>query len=74
MRRVAANYIKIGERTLINHVVEIIGQRVVNYYPLKGEIAMTEWLGGTIEIVEGGAYHSKNVSTHNWELLIEPED
>ncbi len=60
MRRVAANYIKIGERTLPNHVVEIIGQRVVNYYPLKGEIAMTEWLGGTIRINEGKAFHIKN--------------
>ena len=70
MRRIAANYIKIGERTLHNHVVEIIGQRVVNYYPLKGEIAMTEWLGGTIEIHDGKAFHLKNGSP----LLIEAHE
>ena len=58
LRRVAANYIIIGERRLINHVVEILGSRVVNYYPLKGEIPMTEWLGGTITIDKGKAYHN----------------
>ena len=33
-----------------NHVVELFGGRLVNHYPLQGEIAMTEWLGGRIEI------------------------
>ena len=31
LRRVAANYVVMGERRMINHVVEIIGSRVVNY-------------------------------------------
>ncbi len=58
LRRVAANHLIIAERQLINHVVEIYGSRVVNYYPLKGEIPMTEWLGGTIVVKEGKAYHN----------------
>ena len=57
IRRIAANYVIIGEKRLVNHVVELHDSRVVNYYPLKGETAMTEWLGGTIEIIKGKAWH-----------------
>jgi hypothetical protein len=57
-RRVASNYLVIGNRRLVNHVVELLDGLVVNYYPLQGEIAMTEWLGGTITITQGKAYHN----------------
>lgn len=55
----AANYVIMGERRLTNHVVELLGEEVVNYYPLRGEIPMTEWLGGTITITQGKAYHNQ---------------
>lgn len=58
LRRVAANYLIIGERRLINHVVELLDGHPVNYYPLRGETPMTEWLGGTITITENRAYHN----------------
>ena len=40
-------------------VSKMLDGRVVNVYPLKGEIAMTEWLGGTIEIDGDQAWHRK---------------
>jgi hypothetical protein len=58
LRRVAANVVIFSDdRRYINHVVELCNSRVVNHYPLRGEIAMTEWLGGTIVIENGKAYH-----------------
>ena len=59
MRRVAANYVTWNNHRLTNHVVEILDGRVVNVYPLKGEIAMAEWLAGTIEIDGDQAWHRK---------------
>ena len=50
MRRVWAHYIKKGETTLSQGVVEIEDGRVVNYYTFTEELPMTEWLGGTIEL------------------------
>ena len=58
LRRVAANYLIINDRRLINHVVELLDGQLVNYYPLQGEIPMTEWLGGTITITDNRAYHN----------------
>ena len=58
LRRVAANYLIINGCRLINHVVELINGQLVNYYPLQGEIPMTEWLGGTITITDNRAYHN----------------
>ena len=49
MRRVGVHYIKNGETTLSQGVVEIEDGRVVNYYTFTEELPMTEWLGGTIE-------------------------
>ncbi|MEE0521566.1 MAG: hypothetical protein UDK36_09310 [Bacteroidaceae bacterium] len=40
-----------------NHVVETESGRVTAHYPLVSELAMTEWLGGTI-IIEG------NIAAH----------
>lgn len=50
MRRVGGHTIIIGEQTLSPGIVELMEGRVVNYYALDGELPMTEWLGGTIEI------------------------
>lgn len=44
-----------------NHVVELYEHRVVNHYPLEGELPMTEWLGGTIIIHHGEAFYSRLV-------------
>ncbi len=58
IRRVAANRIVFSDGTqYTNHVLELCGSRVVNHYPLQGEVAMTEWLGGTIVVEQGKAYH-----------------
>ena len=58
IRRVAANVVIFSENEhYVNHVVELCNSRIVNHYPLHGEIAMTEWLGGTIEIENRKAYH-----------------
>lgn len=49
MRRVAANHIILPDgTTLHNHVVELYQGKILNIYPLSGEIPLTEWLGGTI--------------------------
>lgn len=60
IRRVAANTVVLPNgMSYKNHVVELFGGRLVNHYPLQGEIAMTEWLGGRIEIEKEGrkAFH-----------------
>lgn len=50
LRRVAANVIILPDGTrLRNHVVELLAGRLVNVYPLEGELPLTEWLGGTIQ-------------------------
>ncbi|MDO5761564.1 MAG: hypothetical protein Q4P12_02770 [Bacteroidales bacterium] len=40
-----------------NHVIETESGHVIAHYPLVSELAMTEWLGGTI-IIEG------NITAH----------
>lgn len=35
-------------------VVELVDDRVVNYYTFTDELPMTEWLGGTIELRRDG--------------------
>ena len=58
LRRVASNIVIFSEKVqYTNHVLELFNSRVVNHYPLRGEIAMTEWLGGTIIVEYGKAYH-----------------
>lgn len=57
-RIVAASRVFTNEKDFYNnHVVEILNHRVVNHYPLEGEQAMTEWLGGTIIISGHEAFH-----------------
>lgn len=35
---------------LVRAVVEIVADRVVDYYEFRDELPMTEWLGGRIDI------------------------
>ena len=59
MRRVAASRVFMNEKEFFNnHVVELFNHSVTNHYPLKEELPMTEWLGGTIIIRDGEAYHT----------------
>lgn len=66
MRRVAASRVYFYNKEVnndrkefhTNHVVELFDHVIVNHYPLKGEIAMTEWLGGSIIISERHAFHT----------------
>ena len=56
MRRVAAHEVHVDGRILEQAVVELLSGKVVNYYVFTDELPMTEWLGGTIEIVGEFAY------------------
>ncbi len=58
LRRVAASTVIYNDGTEYhNHVLELNGSRVVNHYPLRGELPMTEWLGGTIVVEHYRACH-----------------
>lgn len=51
VRRCGAHEIVVdGDTTLTLAVVEILADKVVNYYEFRDELPMTEWLGGRIEI------------------------
>lgn len=66
MRRVAASRIYFNTNEFrTNYVVELIDHFVVNYYPLQGEIPITEWLGGTIIIRNRQAYHIRQILMPN---------
>lgn len=56
MRRVAAHEVRAGSEVLTQAVVELIGGKVVRYYPFSEEQPQTEWLGGTIVIEGDGAF------------------
>lgn len=63
MRRIAAKHVVMPNgTTFTNHVVEIMDSRLVNHYPLQGEIEMTEWLGGTIVVEADGIHHLTRLS------------
>ncbi len=63
IRRIAASKVILPDgKEYANHVVELLGSRLVNHYPLQGEIAMTEWLGGTIRFEEAGVFHITHLS------------
>ncbi|MBQ9362702.1 MAG: hypothetical protein IJT97_04675 [Bacteroidaceae bacterium] len=50
-RRIAANRVYTAPQThWNNHVVELENGYVTSIYPLNGEQAMTEWLGGIIVV------------------------
>lgn len=50
MRRVGAHKVITQDQELTLAVVEICGDRVVNYYSFTDELPMTEWLGGVIAL------------------------
>lgn len=50
-RRFAANRVIFGNTTIVNGVVEVEGHNVVGLYEFKKEPARTEWVGGTIVVV-----------------------
>ncbi|MDO4994773.1 MAG: hypothetical protein Q4E32_07190 [Bacteroidales bacterium] len=50
-RRIAATQIILPDGSKHRqHVVELIGTRVVSVYPLQGEMSHTEWYSGTVVI------------------------
>lgn len=50
VRRVASFKV-IKDNTIYERMaIEIVGDKVVNYYSFSTELPMTEWLGGTIEL------------------------
>ena len=51
MRRCGAHVVLLPDGTrLVQAVVEIVEDRVVNYYEFRDELPMTEWLGGEISV------------------------
>ena len=46
MRRIAVHKLFIGNEVIEMAVIELVGGYVKSYYPLEGEMAMTEWIGG----------------------------
>lgn len=56
IRKVAAHEVHVDGHVLIQAVVELQEGRVINYYTFSGELPLTEWLGGVIEIRDSKAY------------------
>lgn len=51
MRRCGAHVVLLPDGTRLDQaVVEIVEDRVVNYYEFRDELPMTEWLGGEIRV------------------------
>lgn len=51
MRRCGAHVVLLPDGTRLDQaVVEIVDDRVVNYYEFRDELPMTEWLGGEIRV------------------------
>ena len=46
MRRIAVHKLFICNEVIEMAVIELVGGYVKSYYPLEGEMAMTEWIGG----------------------------
>lgn len=68
LRRCGAHVVRLLDGNVLEQaVVEISDGKVVNYYEFRDELPMTEWLGGTIEIVrdeEGtlvALWHNKKI-------------
>ncbi|WP_018463579.1 hypothetical protein [Segatella paludivivens] len=51
-RRLGFHELKVSGKVLHQVIVEVIGDRVVNYYEFTDELPMTEWIGGTCEIIK----------------------
>ena len=52
IRRIAAHKVVVDGETLRQHVVVISEGRVVDCFPLTEELPMTEWLSGTIDVLD----------------------
>lgn len=63
MRRVAAHEVIEGSTQIHLGAVEIEGDKAERYYQFSGELPRTEWLGGTIEIKNGQAFHNGKLLT-----------
>ena len=51
MRRCGAHVVLLPDGTRLDQaVVEIVEDRVVNYYEFRDELPMTEWFGGEISV------------------------
>ncbi|WP_434504042.1 hypothetical protein [Prevotella sp.] len=50
-RRLGFHELKVSGEVLHQVIVEVVGDRVVNYYEFTDELPMTEWIGGTCEII-----------------------
>jgi hypothetical protein len=51
LRRIGVHEIVLPNGDILHQaVVEIMNDFVVNYYEFRGELPLTEWLGGKIEI------------------------
>ena len=51
MRQCGAHVVHLPDGTRLEQaVVEIVEDRVVNYYEFRNELPMTEWLGGEIRV------------------------
>ncbi len=51
LRRLGFHELKVSGVVLHQAIVEVLGDRVVNYYEFTDEVPMTEWMGGTCEII-----------------------
>ena len=51
LRRLGFHELKVSGVVLHQAIVEVLGERVVNYYEFTDEVPMTEWIGGTCEII-----------------------
>uniref|UniRef100_A0AB33IXY2 Uncharacterized protein n=1 Tax=Prevotella sp. GTC17254 TaxID=3236794 RepID=A0AB33IXY2_9BACT len=57
IKRIAVNRLLVDGVTICPAVVELQGERVLSFCSLTEELALTEWLGGTLQLVkEGGIY------------------
>ncbi len=52
IRRVAANRVVVGSSTIVQCMVVLTDGIVTSYKPIDCEHAGTEWLGGTINLIE----------------------
>lgn len=51
MRRCGAHQVILPDGSILQQaVVEILEDRVVNYFEFREELPMTEWLGGEIQV------------------------
>lgn len=54
IKRIAVNTLLVDELSIHPAVVELQGNRVLSFQPLTEEIAMTEWVGGTLRLKKEG--------------------